>query len=807
MTPVTEAERHMVADQLKNSFQIRSRPAEQVQKYADKILSGNHDVWMQQVAACLRNQSQDIFAGLDDSTDDKVAQTPDLPTLLLIQDENDRRDSIASREGKPRESKDAKALLAKFEELDEPSSRNERRFAAIHEPYSPCTVSVHDLKTIKLADLTQETHHRGKAISLRRVGTLKRHGVAIVGIVEDDGGDRENIELHHITKEHAEYIATSDSAFKLKEPYFTTRLDGSSTLSIDHPTDVLSSIKNKSLSSVETEQNGTKSAADWKQAGNDLLGKKQLWKARESYQAGLSQVTEEDHRLKLDLSRNLARVDLDLGRYDEAKTSALAAVSDGADANIAKLDVKAYYRAASGAYNLRQFDEAEQCLDKLLKLDLNDSDGKRDRQRVRSRLGEAKKGSYDFDKVVGRLSPQNPRADIADFQSRVEVRKSQLGGRGLFASADFQTGDLVLCEKAFCSSFEKDATWYAAWEYSNGRLSLAASTMSLWDEMVQRLANNPSAIAGLTGLTGDYKGLGSKKVEVDGDHIIDVFQIRSIIDVNAFGIPTPSKQRSTRPFGFTAEFMEQTQLGDNTGLFLKTAMMNHSCVPNTRKVFVGDSIVIRATRPIKKGEEILQSYAQTDADVGERRQMLSSTWHFDCKCKLCSAEEKETEEKRNNRDTLERRANQLGMAIKNSSASMQEVAKADVLLKSLKGSYDAELYKNLPRKAGAYLYIGLIRHYMRQNQRSRCIATTISLFDTLGWTISIGNDKAELDRKDDSETHIMPELVDAVLIARSLQLSTGKSKSAGMLEKIASELYLAVNGVDCGWQQLLKSKA
>lgn len=808
MAHASEVERKSIAQQLKRFLELRSWPADRIQRYEERILSGDNDSWIRQLGLSLREESN-IFAGLeDDRSGSQSNSAPDVATLLRMEDESCRTSTVSARKGQPRVPPDHKtldAMLAAFNGNKE-ISKESKHLVAITEPYRPSFKTLHDLKFIKLSELTQENKHAESAVLVKRSSILARDQTAIVCTVEDEQGDKESLDLYHTSFDFAEHLLRDDKFFAIKEPYFTVRGDGTPTIRVDHPCNILLPKGDKGPESQHTAEG--EYASQLKQKGNELLGQKQLWKARQAYRDGLAHVSDSQARLKLDLSRNLARVDLDLGCYDEALYSAEKAVSDGSDAGMKNLDIKAHYRASNASYSLRIYEEAEKCLRRLMQLDPDDTDGKRDSQRVQQRLQEQRSGEYGFDKLASRLSAKNPRADVADFSLPVEVKDSSNGGRGLFATRDLKLGDLVLCEKAFCSVFENDKDWFAAWEYSEGKLSMAASTASLWNIAVQKLMLNPSTIPGAMTLRGHYEGIGEKPLHVDDNAVVDAFQIRSIIESNAFGLPTPSKQRSTRPFGFTAEHQGTTPLGDNTGLFLKVSMMNHSCVPNVRKIFLGDVIIIRATRPIKKGEEILQSYAQTDADVKERRPMLESTWHFRCNCKLCCAEEKESDERLQNRDALERRANSLGMAIKNSSVSTQEVSKADPLLRSIKSSYDEGLYKALPRKACTYLYVGLIHHYHRQGQRSRCMLAITNLFDMLGWKLEMGNEKTELTCKEGFETHITPELVEVLLIARPPdQKSAGKKKMAQRLEEIAKDVYVAVNGSTCGWDQLIKSKA
>lgn len=84
--------------------------------------------------------------------------------------------------------------------------------------------------------------------------------------------------------------------------------------------------------------------------------------------------------------------------------------------------------------------------------------------------------------------------------------------------------------------------------------------------------------------------------------------------------------------------------------------------------------------------------------------------------------------------------------------------------------------------------------------------TVASLFDMLGWNLSVTDNHVELTRKDISETHIVPELVEALLITRSMQRRSGGKAQAERLEEIAKTMYLAVNGLECGWEEVLKNK-
>jgi len=74
------------------------------------------------------------------------------------------------------------------------------------------------------------------------------------------------------------------------------------------------------------------------------------------------------------------------------------------------------------------------------------------------------------------------------------------------------------------------------------------------------------------------------------------------------------------------------------GLYLNSAVLNHSCRPNASHVFIGDKLSIRALRKIQKGEEICIQYCDTRQAKCIRKSSLKKVYKFDCDCDKCSQE-------------------------------------------------------------------------------------------------------------------------------------------------------------------------
>ncbi|XP_017768634.1 PREDICTED: protein msta-like [Nicrophorus vespilloides] len=72
------------------------------------------------------------------------------------------------------------------------------------------------------------------------------------------------------------------------------------------------------------------------------------------------------------------------------------------------------------------------------------------------------------------------------------------------------------------------------------------------------------------------------------------------------------------------------------GLFPLSSLLNHSCVPNVMHVFDEDHhMILKAAKPIKKGEEIFLTYSRILWCTLSRRTHLLRTKHFACECPRC----------------------------------------------------------------------------------------------------------------------------------------------------------------------------
>jgi tetratricopeptide (TPR) repeat protein len=574
---------------------------------------------------------------------------------------------------------------------------------AVGQTYPPCIVSLQDLQPMTFADLKMDTHHRGRRITVKRASPVVTLAARSWTMVQyEAGNETERLEVCLHKSRHGEDVLESASVFVIKEPYFTlSDQEGEATLRIDHPSDLV--VCTDEIANSLTSTNGVNGHAEdtekiarmCKDKGNAALKQQDLPLAHAKYTEGLKVarqdvVSNTNPDLARDISRNRAHVNLLLNQLDEAKTDAKASLIGREDERSKVLDSKAYFRAGSAAYNLGEYQEAKSFFEEQLKLMPGDKNASANLRKTETRLREQETGRYDFKKIKAGLSRASPRVDAANFIRHTKVKDSSGRGRGMFATRDIPTGEIVMCEKAFCVVWGHESEALTAMTLDVRDDRIRVSPVGLSKSTVQKLLSNPSQIEKVMELYGDYQGDDkSKNVSMTDDGpIVDTFRVHDIVSRNAFG---PGSQ-----YG---EEGASNASNASTGFWIWAAYMNHSCIANAKKDFIGDLIVFRATRPITSGEEIFASYDES-SHYDARQKAFMTTWGFECKCALCVAEKADDPAVRKKRRELAGEADAFVDREHWADAKRLTIVKAQRLSRSIDDTYDGERYKGVPRVAG-----------------------------------------------------------------------------------------------------------
>jgi len=612
------------------------------------------------------------------------------------------------QKGQPREINDAKALVEQavstslMQDLSSVAfgfgapnkSRDTMPAYEIGSPYLPCTEKLEDLAPMKLLDLRMETHHRGHFLMLRRVSPVAILETSSWAVVQDRSKDVERIELFLHKSQHGYNILDMASELIVREPYYTLNSNGQPAIRVAHPSDLIITEISESPESWRQEHKNNPphkplSAEGYKQKGNHaLLKKKNHARALFYYTQGLElpHNAQADATLRNDLYRNRSYVNLQLQRFDHAKSDALASITNNPNND---LDAKAYNRAGLAAYGQGQFLEASKYFEEQAKVQPDDQHVKLHLKRVDARLREATEGIYNMSRIVNSLTKMGGRPDVASFDGPTEIKASPGAGRGLFATRDMQPNEVIMCEKAFCVAWSHEPETFSALVCDTREdAAIKVFPAGLHKAVVQKLLNNPSQVEKVLDLHGDYRGMEKKLIKVDGVPVVDTFQIHDIIQRNAFG---PGRQ------------IEDEDISNaSTGLWIRASYINHSCIPNAKKDFIGDLILFQATRKIAAGEEITHAYDES-TEYETRKAAIKRTWDFECRCPLCLVEERESDDVRQKRRQAEEMVRLFVESNIPAGTSRILVRKAKMLRQALSETYDGKVYKGLPRRSLALI--------------------------------------------------------------------------------------------------------
>ncbi|KAK6420834.1 hypothetical protein LTR95_016897 [Oleoguttula sp. CCFEE 5521] len=602
----------------------------------------------------------------------------------------------------------------------------------IGEAYKPSAADINDLKPILLRELRLETHHPGRILIVRVFCNAVRITAVQTGIEDEH--------------DHVERLAVYNTDPSLSPSQTLPRGDGGVIVRVDHPSDFL--ILNEydpiiplslrpRVQAVEEER----SAEEVKKEGNVAVGLKQYRKATNLYTVAIALCGGRDAVLRRGLHRNRALTKHHIGHYEAAHSDAIAAIIPDVqadDTKSTKLNTKAYLRAGRASYELGHFEDAARMFTEAIRTHTDD-DVNIELARALDRLREAKTGFFCFfrDSFLGGFSPRLRRAS---FVKNTEVRASLGRRKGLFAVKSFSAGDLILCEKAFCSSLGSDDN-----QMTNITINLNTKRMSvgthasLHTKLVTQLQRNPKQASAYLEL---YDGTESSSTPpaTTANPPVDVFRVQSILELNAFGLqdapPEPSSP-STKP-----PKKALRSANGSTAIFLRASYMNHACDANAYRTSISDMLVLRATRAIATDEEITIAYTRPDPaslDYGS----TFSHWGFACECVVCKAE---THPKGSipHRRKVVREADEFANDAANEASdkvtpSKAQVAAAEKLLKRAEGAYRQPGFEpGVPKLGITAIAFWLMRAHMFDScDPEKCIKLGTTVLASLGFVPSI----------------------------------------------------------------------
>ncbi|KAF3763370.1 hypothetical protein M406DRAFT_73986 [Cryphonectria parasitica EP155] len=666
------------------------------------------------------------------------------------------------------------------------------RTTFIGESYRPCIKPLSSLVPITLDELKLEIHHRGRVL-LAKVFCEPIYSGSILNAIEDIHGNVDCLSMfHQPTTEFPTNILPKGAIIAVKEPYYKLSSDRSTIVRVDHPSDCMLLKPSHEMVPSAWQQVGrvTVRASRMKDKGNDAF-KKGDWEAAVNlYSDGLAMVSDDEGQddLRRTLYRNRAQARIHLGHFELAVDDATASIIPGKDLSEESkaLNLKSLFRAGRAYYELAEFTLARSFFEQAEALGIEDENVHAELDRTKKRLLEQEKGEYDFVEMAASPTFSHTELDHASFLSNTKIDLAGSHGRGLFATKDIKHGEIVMVEKAFCAAMESNTSKTSDLLVdTNTHFSTFGTHSRLLFRTVEKLRWNHKLANKYLDL---YAGPSYKKKEariVDDTVIIDIFQVEVISQFNGF----VCAQVKTR----LPDESACSKVQGSTGIWLHASYANHSCLENTGRAFIGDMMILRASRDIKAGEEITTAYfVGTEPTIDRKRKM--SYYLFNCDCRLCAAERKVSILTLVERDRLTGLAERF--IIENACTNLHETCPApDDKLKfaqdlqsKLTATYDAALYKDLPRFACMPIDAWLCQS---DPTPSNGIVSSTRLLRDLGYKISVKGGELTIDRTNGVFTAATAH--GAMYAARAWAVAGRYQVVPGFIQ-FGKEVYLAYYG-------------
>ncbi|KAL4940009.1 hypothetical protein BDV06DRAFT_230691 [Aspergillus oleicola] len=592
--------------------------------------------------------------------------------------------------------------------------------------YLPSVKPLSELKKVMLRTLTLETHHRGSYVVLRAVTpTITITGTML--LVEDENDDVMKLTLYNQEKDLTEYGRSVEGiVMVVKEPYLKVMGDGCHGIRVDHLSDILFLSEHDSRMPVlwgPRVIDVKMSANDWKTKGNDHFNKGDYGLAIEMYAKAIESSPTSNEAVAIRLNRALSC--LRSHRFDAALHDLDIVLAGN------KTSEKGLFRKAQALYHLQRFQECFDTHNILAKEYPKNDAAKNEFKRATARLEEQKTGRYDFKWMqleAKKLLP--PLLDHATYVGPVAVKQTRASGRGLFTTVAVKAGDLLFCEKAFAHAFNDKLSHGVStlvnMETNKATIGTQANLITL---IAHKMHNNSSLAAAFTDLHhGSYKPVNVS--EVDGKPIVDTFFIECIMSLNSFGCP-----RSTRASHLDAmtnnSNADTNEVLNSSGIWCLASYINHSCDSNAYRSFIGDIMIVRASRDLPANTEITFAYCSPFDESKTDPQMFIQSWGFECSCVIC------LDARNTHKAHSIKRDNVRGGLLRVFKISQPNISKIMSMLSALEETYCSPA-SEVPRLKVWDVCFALCRLCVCRNKPEDAIAAGLQGFESLGYIFEEG---------------------------------------------------------------------
>ena len=229
--------------------------------------------------------------------------------------------------------------------------------------------------------------------------------------------------------------------------------------------------------------------------------------------------------------------------------------------------------------------------------------------------------------------------------------------------------------------------------------------------------------------------------------------------------------------------------------------INHSCLPNSVRTFLGDVLLLRATRNIAEGEEITAQYVAPELVLEERQHKFMGTWGFACDCTLCTVDARVGNKVEGERMVIFEELKSVAQKLGNT-PTVTALKKFAKRLRNLEALYNEDTYAELPRLCLVHPTLFLTEAWRALKNMDKMLESATKLLKYFGILVRSEGDKLEVRKK---YGLVNVETVRALKYMAEGYESKGMEALAGEVRKVARVWFMIITGTDVGFEDFLGS--
>lgn len=237
------------------------------------------------------------------------------------------------------------------------------------------------------------------------------------------------------------------------------------------------------------------------------------------------------------------------------------------------------------------------------------------------------------------------------------------------------------------------------------------------------------------------------------------------------------------------------------GFWIRTSYINHSCLPNSVRTFLGDILLLRATRDVATGEEITAQYITPDLRFEDRQEKYKQTWGFECDCRLCEGDNKVDSALERQRMAIFEELKASAQKLGHSPPTVTALKKFAKRLRELEALYDEETHAHLPKLCLVHPTLFLTEAWRSLKNVDRMMESSNKLLRNFGIKVQVNSNQLKVL---ENNGLINVECVRALRYLFEGYISKGQVEVASSIKSTAQVWFRIITGADVGSEEFLQ---